>query len=530
MLLDMIRLAFSVMLLFCVCVPTWAQSPPINGDFNGDGVANSLDLDELLEGFGQPVSAGSGNLLWAKRAFSQRIDGANDVDLGSGGEVFLTGHWSEGIIFGEGEATETTLTGESSNGFVARYAPAGDFVWVRTPSGGEVASDGIAVRESNNSIYATGRYTNTVTFWKSGTPQLMITSGGSGDTFLLRASANGDLEDLQSAGGGGYQEASVADVLPDGTHIQMGLMEDTVVFGEGDSAITLEASSGRKPFLVKYNPDGTPAWGVVIDISLFSDLFDAALLPDGRVAVTGVFDDPLILGAGEPNETTLTPIQTGTGSDSDDAFIALFNSDGTLAWARSDGGMEDDEGLGIAVLPNDGGLVFCGRFEDVATFGAGTPTERLLTSTEDTDIFVAKYDLQGNLVWARRAGGFGLNRPSRVAATPEGGAVVVGYYEETCTFGTGEPNETSLVSEGMRDAFVAKYESSGGLLWAKRMGGMENDEAASVAVHSDGTSVVVGQFRVMATFGEDEPGETILDAEGINSFPNPSIFVAKFGP
>ncbi|MCA9415745.1 MAG: hypothetical protein KC917_05720 [Candidatus Omnitrophica bacterium] len=506
-------------------VPALGQSPTINGDFDGDGVAGPKDLLQMIQGFGQPVSAGSGNLLWAKRAYSQKIDSANDVALGSGGEVFVTGQWTEGIIFGEGEATQTILNSETSNAYVARYNSDGSFVWVRTPSGGSVVSDGIAVRQTDHSVYATGRFTSTATFWNTGAPQLMATSQGSGDTFLLRATADGDLEDLRDAGGGGYDEASVVDVLPDGTHIQMGLLEDTVVFGEGDSTVTLESvMNDRNPFLVKYNPDGSPAWGRVIQVNLFADLFDAALLPDGRVAVTGVFDDPLTLGSGETNETVLNP------AGGDDAFLALFNSDGTLAWARSDGGMQDDEGLGVTVLPDDGGLVFCGRFEDVATFGAGTPAERLLTSTENTDIFIAKYDLGGNLVWAKRAGGFGSNRPSRVAATPEGGAVVVGSFQETCAFGTGEPNETSLVSEGMNDAFVAKYEASGGLLWAKRMGGLENDAAASVAVHSDGTSVVVGQFRVVATFGEDEPGETVLDAEGINNFPNPSIFVAKFGP
>lgn len=517
---------------FLLASLAWGQADPPIGDFNGDGIAGPEDLLELLQGFGQPVSGGSGDLLWARRAFSPSFDGANDIALDSNGRVIVVGSYGSGAIFGEGEPTQTTLTSPSgSHSYIAQYTSDGGFVRVRTSSnsasGSEVAN-GVAVRQTDNAIWTTGNFVNTATFGIGGTTPLMVTSGGSTDIFLSRSSTDGEIETLQKSGGAEFQEGFAVDVLPDGTHIQVGVMDLGATFGEGGSAISLTASSSRNIFVVKYNPDGTPAWGKTIAATLFNSLVDGKLLPDGRVVIAGTFDDPLTLGMGEPNEITLDPIQSDGGFDSDDAFVALFNSDGSLAWAKSDGGTGEDGSAGVTVLPNSGGFIYCGRFEGVATFGAGTASERILTSDGGTDIFVAKYNLSGELQWARRAGGEGASQGFEVAATPDGGAVMIGTFQGTCTFGIGEPNETSLVADANTDSFVAKFESQGGLLWAKRLGGPGNVFARGVDVGSDGASVVVGDFSQTLTLGEDEPGEIILESGGTPTIT--SIFVAKFAP
>ena len=48
----------------------------------------------------------------------------------------------------------------------------------------------------------------------------------------------------------------------------------------------------------------------------------------------------------------------------------------------------------------------------------------------------------------------------------------------TATFGEGEDNETGLSSAGFRDIFVAEYDRNGGLLWAKRAGGVNDGTEA----------------------------------------------------
>ena len=74
-----------------------------------------------------------------------------------------------------------------------------------------------------------------------------------------------------------------------------------------------------------------------------------------------------------------------------------------LLWAKSAEGTSADKGLGIAAFPN-GSSVVTGRFRTSATFGAGEPNESTLTSAGSLDIFVARYNADGSLAWARSAG------------------------------------------------------------------------------------------------------------------------------
>src|SRR5437764_11653492 len=68
-------------------------------------------------------------------------------------------------------------------------------------------------------------------------------------------------------------------------------------------------------------------------------------------------------------------------------------------WAVQAGGTFDDFSRGIAVDASGNSYV-TGSFHDLAVFGDVT-----LTSTGGYDIFVAKYDSTGKVLWANQAGG-----------------------------------------------------------------------------------------------------------------------------
>ena len=116
-----------------------------------------------------------------------------------------------------------------------------------------------------------------------------------------------------------------------------------------------------------------------------------------------------------------------------------------------------------------------------------------------------------DLVWAKRAGGTGSAFGFGIAVDTAGNSYVTGGFEGTATFGPGETNETTLTSAaGDRDIFVAKYDASGDLLWAKRAGGEGFDRSFGIAVDAAGNSYVTGGFEGTATFGPGETDETTL--------------------
>ena len=195
-----------------------------------------------------------------------------------------------------------------------------------------------------------------------------------------------------------------------------------------------------------------------------------------------------------------------------------------LAWATQGGGAGSGaQGESIATTERGDSYV-TGHFSGTATFGQDEPNETTLTSAGGSDIFVAKYDPDGALLWAIQAGGTDSDQGLGIATTERGDSYVTGYFGGTATFGQDEPNETTLTSAGNEDIFIAKYNRGGALLWAKRAGGTGNfDFGSGVSATERGDSYLTGFFTGTATFGQDEPNETTLTSAGTLD-----IFVAKY--
>jgi len=267
-----------------------------------------------------------------------------------------------------------------------------------------------------------------------------------------------------------------------------------------------------------------------------------ATFEDGSFVVTGTFAYDIPSNRGE---ATFGPGETGEQTleapfDGSSIFVARYNADGSLAWARQVEGndfAQSEEGRAVATFP-DGSCVVTGWFQGLATFGISTfgelpgfPGEPgiglpiSLNSDGDSDIFVARYNADGGLVWARRAGSKAADGGLGIASFADGSCVVTGWFQATATFGPGEVGSKTLAAGGGDDVFVARYDVGGKLVWAKRAGGAAGDRGEGVASFADGSCVVTGWSR-SATFtcGEGEPTETTLPGG------TSSAFIARYEP
>jgi len=283
---------------------------------------------------------------------------------------------------------------------------------------------------------------------------------------------------------GGYDPAfgQVISLLADGSVIISGGFHGIIY--------SFESEGQNDIFIAKYDKNGALKWekaagGTGNDIPWGIDTFI-----DGSSVITGQFMDKAIFGKGEPNETSLV------SEGGMDAFIARYNPDGTFAWARSAGGGSFyDYGTDVAALA-DGSVLMVGGFESNS---------------------IAKYSPDGSFEWAKSAGGVqGISKLS------DDSFVAIGGFSETTTFGQGEVNETLLTPAGESDIFIAKYDSDGTLEWVKSAGGSDYDYAGDISSFPDGSSVITGDIRDSAIFGEGEENETQLEGW--------SIFVARYNP
>jgi hypothetical protein len=174
-------------------------------------------------------------------------------------------------------------------------------------------------------------------------------------------------------------------------------------------------------------------------------------------------------------------------------------------------------------MDGSGNVYVAGFFNGSATFAQGQANQTTLTSAGDRDMFVAKYDSIGTLLWVRRSGGVDGDRGFSVAVDGLGNSYVSGLFNGSATFGQGQANQTTLTTVGLDDIFVAKYDSNGVLQWVRRAGGAESDGSLGIAVDGFGDSYVTGFFTGVATFGQGQANQTTLTSAGARD-----IFVVKY--
>jgi hypothetical protein len=175
-------------------------------------------------------------------------------------------------------------------------------------------------------------------------------------------------------------------------------------------------------------------------------------------------------------------------------FIAKYGPDGSLKWIKTPpltiipGQGLSSSANGVA-LDASGNVYVAGGFNGIITFGSTVLTN--LTWTYGTsDIFLAKFDGDGNPVWARHAPGTDYGWGNAVAVSADGYVHVVGSFIGTVSFGEG-----TLTSAGSsQDAFHAEYDAAGNLVWAKKAGGLMRDYGYAVAADSSGNTYLAGEF------------------------------------
>ena len=232
----------------------------------------------------------------------------------------------------------------------------------------------------------------------------------------------------------------------------------------------------------------------------------------GNVYVAGSFHGTVDFDPG-PGVYNLT---SAGGSD---AFVAKYTPSGALLWARDMGGSGDDAGTGIALGPN-GAVYVAGSFSGTASFPAGA-NGLSLTSAGGKDIFVAKLDSFGNIVWVRAMGGTGDDVANAIAVAPDGSVCTTGYFQGTANFNPGS-SVYNLTAVGPEDVFVSKLDANGNFVWADRMGGTGWSQGTSIgmgiAVAADGSVYTTGSFQGTADFGLGTGGGILVCAGDTDAF------------
>jgi hypothetical protein len=279
-----------------------------------------------------------------------------------------------------------------------------------------------------------------------------------------------------------------------GSRYVTGWFQGTATLG----STTLTSSGWQDIFIAKLDTNGNYLWVKQAGGTNYDSAYSIATDSSGNCYVTGRF-----CGAATFGSTTLTSSE-GVG-----IFIAKLDTNGNWLWAKQAvGTIAYDSGRGIAT-DSSGNSYVTGEFYGAATFGNTT-----LTGSGEQDIFIAKLDTNGNFLWAKQAGSTEADYGYGIATDSSGNCCVTGIFRGTAIFGN-----TPLTGSGSDDIFIAKLDTNGNWLWAKKAGGTDDDRGFSIATDSSGNCYVTGGFGGNATFGN-----TTLTSSGWYD-----IFIAKLG-
>lgn len=162
-----------------------------------------------------------------------------------------------------------------------------------------------------------------------------------------------------------------------------------------------------------------------------------------------------------------------------------------------------------------------------------TPMAKVIVNavnqTGADDAFVVKYRATGEADWLARLGGVARVSDSATAVTLDSaGNVYVGgsYSSSPVTIFNGDGTIFgTLINSGSVDVFVVKYNSSGIVQWARRMGGTGQDETSAIAVDTSGNVLVAGFYgsSPLTIFNADGTAFTTLALGG-----SLDVFVVKY--
>jgi len=236
-----------------------------------------------------------------------------------------------------------------------------------------------------------------------------------------------------------------------------------------------------------------PAWSIRLGDAISQLAEGVAFDQSGNIIVAGSFEGTTDFGGG--------PITSAGGYD---IFVVKLAPNGSHIWSKRFGDGSDQYGKAVAV-DGSGNVFVMGDFFGGVDFGGGP-----LTSAGNEDVFVAKFDANGNYLWANRMGDSQMQILWCGAADPSGRIVLAGSFNgQLDGVGCG----------GGTDIFIESRYGSGLLHWARCLGDAATQDAFGVATDASGNVFVAGRFKGTIDFYDGSP---------ITSAGDYDIYVAKF--
>ncbi|GCC52765.1 hypothetical protein SanaruYs_30040 [Chryseotalea sanaruensis] len=344
-----------------------------------------------------------------------------------------------------------------------------------------------SVIDNAGNTYVTGFFRGTADFDPGvATQQLVSQSPSVADAFFAKYGANGALVYVKAISGLGDKTANTIALTSNGKVLIGGYFFGFANFDPGVTDFSLGSLGGSDAFYARFDAatgafESASATGGAgndgISKIVVASNNDAYMY--GYFAQTVDFD----FGVGE--------LYLSAATSGQDRFIAKYDDLLTLQWAHALPNL-----FVTSIALDASSFIVTGSFQTTTDMDPG-PTTLLKSPAGSSDIWLSKFDLNGNLVWNNTMGGVDFDNAVDIAVDAGSNIYIAGNFNQTADF---DPSAgvQNIVSNGLNDAFSAKYNSAGGLDWVRSWGGSRADQATSLVALDNNRIVICGTFSSLS--------------------------------
>jgi len=323
--------------------------------------------------------------------------------------------------------------------------------------------------DASGNIYLAGHFFEFIDF--GGGP--LDETGEEGDIFIAKLTPGGAHIWSKRIGDSDLQEALSMTVDAWGNVIITGRCSGNPDFGGGPLA-----ANYWDIFVAKFDTNGNHIWSLV---------YPKAGNEQGMKVTTDVFGNVLVSG------WMYGTLDFGGGpltADDRDTFLLKLDPNGNHVWSKV---FVIPGAQGGANMTTDGtGNVYVMTIHSSSVdFGGG-----VLTSSGGTDVFLVKYDSDGNHVWSQNYGDASNQSGGGIAIDGSGNLTVSGRAAGSIDFGGGP-----LTSAGGYDIFLAKLDPAGSHIWSRLHGGTGDEFSPAMTLDNSDNIVTCGSFYGTSDFG-----------------------------
>lgn len=236
-------------------------------------------------------------------------------------------------------------------------------------------------------------------------------------------------------------------------------------------------------FVAKYNTNGLFKWAFSInDSMIYARDAHINVDKDQNILLSGTYHkttdfDPSV------NSYTMCPVM----QNNLEGFVAKYDTLGEFKWIipfkAPNYGLTDIYDI---ELDNSNNIIITGGFSDVVDFDPNSLISFNLSALFSWDYFLAKYNTNGQLIWAFSIKGGYNEWGSKIEINKQNSIYVGGTFRSSnIDFDPDPINTHYLNTNGATDVFIAKYDSTGHMLFTKSIGGINDDYLTSLDKDKD---------------------------------------------